>query len=104
MTEATTDKPQTETPKTEEPKYVFPKFAKDDFGIYHMDKETLTFWVGVNVDPNAQDWNGACAFLDSMRHILWQWYKELARQMRMRQQLAVKKPSEKTGIFGLGRK
>ena len=72
----------------EEPNYVFPKFGPEDYGGYHLDKQSMMLWIGISVDPERHDFFGARAFMLSMEHALWQWYKEIGKQIRVRQELA----------------
>ena len=64
------------------------QLGPDDFGGHNFDGKTNTLWIGIKLDPNIHDYMGARAFLYSMEHVIWQFYREVTRQMRLKQHLA----------------
>ena len=72
----------------EEPVYNFPKFGPEEYGGHHFDKHHSVLWVGIQIDPRLQDFQGASIFLRTFDHILWQLYAEVVKQIRLQQALA----------------
>ena len=82
-----------------EPEYAFPQVGPEEFGGSHLDTKTNILWIAIKIE--AMDYVGALAFLHSMEHVLWQFYREIIRQNRLKAALAQgvqPQPAPKQGI------
>ena len=75
-------------PAPADPGYVFPKYGPEEFGGHYFDKNHSVLWIGIQIDPRLQDFQGASIFLKTFQHVLWQLYAEVVKQIRLQQALA----------------